>query len=302
MAWRGVHISKESRLNLKAGQLFVRQADGDVSLPLEDIAYVVLDAPHISITSSLLSKMMEQGVALITIDERHNPNGLLLPFMSHHRQAGLAKQQIIVSEPFKKRLWQAIIRAKITNQAENLKTHGKKCDALFAMAKRVNSGDPENIEARAARDYWGNLFDDFIRDNESDIRNKMLNYGYAIMRAAIARALVASGFIPCFGIHHESVTNSFNLADDLIEPFRPFVDNMVFRETIGRAKQSDLTLDDKRRCAALLHEDCLFEDETISLLVATEKCVQSLSRAYENGSAAELSLPKFLKLSTANLN
>ena len=215
MAWKGLHLSRPAKLNTADGQIVVSQEDGEARLPLEDVAFVILDAPHATLTSTLLSACMDNGVVIVTTDARHTPNGVLLPFHSHHRQAGVASLQIALGEPLKKRCWQRIVVAKIANQALHLEARGRAgAEALRAMADLVGSGDPDNVEARAARAYWSRLFDGFVRADEGDLRNKLLNYGYAIVRAAVARALVAYGCLPALGLHHESVTNAFNLADD----------------------------------------------------------------------------------------
>ncbi|MFG1379409.1 type II CRISPR-associated endonuclease Cas1 [Xanthobacter autotrophicus] len=293
MAWKGVHLSRPARLNTADGQIVVAQDDGEVRLPLEDIAYLVLDAPHATLTSTLLSACMEAGIVIVSVDARHTPNGIMLPFHSHHRQAGVAAAQLAVSEPFRKRCWQRIVVAKIENQAAHLVACGRPASAaLVAMARRVGSGDPDNIEARAARDYWRALFSDFVRDDPGDLRNKLLNYGYAVVRAGIARALVAYGLLPSVGLNHASVTNAFNLADDLIEPFRPFVDRLSRLRGEGRSKTDDLTIEDRRAMAGILMQDCTIATETVSLLVATEKATESLVRSIEGGTPAVLALPR----------
>jgi CRISP-associated protein Cas1 len=297
MAWKGVHISRPARLNLKDGQLVVHQDDGEVRLPLEDIAWIVLDGGHATLTSMLISACMDSGIALIFTDARHTPSGVCLPFHQHHRQAAIAATQLGISQPLKKRLWQTIVMAKITNQAVNLALCGREGGAtLTAMATRTGSGDPDNVEARAAREYWKNLFDHFIRDDLGDLRNKMLNYGYSILRSAIARALVASGFLPCIGLFHESITNPFNLADDVFEPFRPFVDRLVFTlSENGTRREGDLTIDDRRALAGALNIDTMIGAEKMSLLIATGKAAESLFRAMDNASPALLQLPVFLE-------
>jgi CRISP-associated protein Cas1 len=295
MAWKGVHISRPARLNLKDGQAVIAQDDGEVRLPLEDIAWIVLDGAHATITSTLICACMEQGIALIFTDARHTPSGICLPFHQHHKQAAVAAIQLGISQPLKKRLWQTLVAAKIANQAANLDL----ClrgggGTLTAMAKLVGSGDPDNVEARAAREYWKQLFDNFIRDDPADLRNKMLNYGYSILRSAIARSLVASGFLPCIGLFHESVTNAFNLADDLFEPFRPFVDRLVFTlSENGARRDGDLTIDDRRALAGALNLDASVGAEKVSLLIATEKAAESLFRAMEHASPALIQLPMF---------
>ena len=295
MAWKGVHISRPARLNLKDGQAVIAQDDGEVRLPLEDIAWIVLDGAHATITSTLICACMDNGIALIFTDVRHTPSGICLPFHQHHRQAAVAAVQLGISQPLKKRLWQTLVAAKIANQAANLSLCQRGgAETLAAMAKLVGSGDPDNVEARAAREYWKQLFDTFIRDDPADLRNKMLNYGYSILRSAIARSLVASGFLPCIGLFHESVTNAFNLADDVFEPFRPFVDRLVFTlSENGARRDGDLTIDDRRALAGALNFDASVGAEKVSLLIATEKAAESLFRAMEHASPALIQLPVF---------
>lgn len=295
MAWKGLHLSRPARLNAADGQIVVAQDDGEARVPLEDVAFIVLDAPHATLTSTLLSACMEAGVVIVSVDQRHTPNGMALPFHSHHRQAGVAALQAALGEPFKKRCWQRIAVAKIENQAAHLESAGRDGGALRAMAKLVGSGDPDNIEARAARDYWRALFDDFTREDFSDLRNKMMNYGYAVTRAGVARALVAYGLLPAFGLHHASVSNAFNLADDLLEPFRPFVDALAASRSECRDKADDLTLEDRRAMAGVLLATARVGAETVSLLIATEKAAESLVQAMEASSAALLRLPTFTR-------
>jgi len=293
MAWKGVHISRPSRLNTADGQLVVAQDDGEVRIPLEDLAYIVLDAPHASLTSTLLSACMAAGIVIVSTDQRHTPDGLMLPFLQRHRQAGVAARQVALSEPFRKRCWQKIIVQKIDNQASHLRSLGRSCEALSAMTRHVGSGDPQNVEARAAREYWGSLFDDFIRDDPADLRNKLLNYGYAVARAGVARALVAYGLLPNFGVGHGSVTNAFNLADDLFEPFRPFVDRLVLRIFADRSPSDELGVEDRRTMTGILMADAVVAGEKVSLLVATEKAAESFVRCMDHATPALLALPVF---------
>jgi CRISP-associated protein Cas1 len=292
MAWKGVHVSKPARLSWKDRQLCVAQDDGDVAMPLEDVAWIVLDSNHCTLTASLVSACMAAGVAIIFTDERHTPSGIALPFHTHHRQSAVAQMQMGLTLPLKKRLWQALVVAKIENQAACLDLCGRDGTAVAAIAKFVTSGDPDNTEARAAREYWSTLFTDFIRSDETDLRNAMLNYGYAIVRSAIARALVASGLLPCFGLFHDSASNAFNLADDLFEPFRPLVDRKVFTLSgNGTRRDGKLSLDERRALAGILHENVRLGDETVSTLIATERAAEALVRAMEAASPALLVLP-----------
>ena len=298
MAWKGVHLSRPARLSHAEGQLVIAQDDGTARLPLEDVAWIVLDTPRATVTSALLSACMEAGIAVIATDRRHHPSGMALPFHRHHRQAAVAALQLEASLPLKKRLWQAIVRAKIENQAAVLNGCGRSGGGpLLAMAKLVGSGDPDNTEARAARDYWGWLFDNFARANAADHRNGLLDYGYAVVRAAVARALVASGLLPCIGLRHARASNAFNLADDLLEPFRPFVDRLAWTlaSALGKAEipaADGVSLQDRRTLAGILTADAQIGGERLTLLVAAETAAASLVRSLEARSPALLLLPR----------
>jgi len=294
MAWRGLHLTQAARLSLADNQVCVKQEEGEVRLALEDIAWIVIDTPQAMLSSALISACMGAGIAVVVTDERHTPSGLVLPFHRHHRQGAIAKLQIEAKDNVKKRLWQAIIRRKIANQSAALAVLSRNnAETLQEMVRHVEPGDPDNVEARAARFYWGRLFPDFVRDDDNDRRNKMLNYGYAVVRAGIARALVASGFLPAFGLKHDSAVNAFNLADDLVEPFRPFVDVLVCKTFRDLAeKNRDLSLEDRRTMSGALLLNCNINDERVSLLVAAEMAAVSLSRALEFEKPVFLQLPE----------
>lgn len=295
MAWRGLHLTKPTRLSLADGQVVVGQEDGDVRVPLEDLAWIVLDAPQSTLTGNLLSACTAAGVALIATDERHTPSGVLLPFHSHFRQGEIAHRQAEMSAPLKKRLWQKIVRAKIENQAAVLCAKRRDGgETLREMTHLVGSGDPENVEARAARYYWTQLWPEFRREDGGDKRNKLLNYGYAVARSGVARSLVAAGLLPAFGLNHASVTNAFNLADDMLEPFRPFVDALVWQASDeGQPSRADLTIDDRRAMASVLLAEAIMADDTVTLLVAAERVAESLVRSIEGSTAEVLELPSF---------
>lgn len=293
MAWKGLHLTQPARLSLTDGQCCVKQDDKEVRISIEDLAWIVLDTPHATLTSTLISACMDAGVVMVATDARHTPSGLVLPFHRHHRQGAVAKLQIEAKDGVKKRLWQTLVRAKISNQAGALAAlNHTDAATLREIARHVEPDDPDNVEARAARFYWGRLFDDFIRDDSDDRRNKLLNYGYAVVRAGVARALVASGFLPAFGLKHDGAANAFNLADDVVEPFRPFVD-LLARKTCGNsaAKNGDLSLADRRAMAGALLVDASVGDGEVSLLVAAEMAAASLVRALEHEKASLLELP-----------
>ncbi|MCX5620102.1 type II CRISPR-associated endonuclease Cas1 [Bombella pollinis] len=291
MAWRCVHISRPARLKLKDQQLLIMQDDDTIILPLEDIACCVLDTPQVTISGALLSVFATMGVACIIPDEKHHPAGMLLPFHRHYAQADIIQLQIGASQPLRKRLWQALVTAKINNQAAILAARAHKdAKKLQSMAGLVTSGDKENIEAQAARFYWSRLFQTFLRADSTDKRNGLLNYGYAILRAALARACVAAGLIPSLGLHHASRTNAFNLVDDLIEPFRPSVDHMVVHY-LPEGDTATATLEDRRFMAGILTQTVRIGQDNMTILAATETIATDLVKALEHNSAALLRLP-----------
>lgn len=293
MAWKGLHLTQPAKLSLADGQCCVKREDGEVRIAIEDLAWVIVDTPHATLTSTLISACMEAGVAIVFTDARHTPSGLVLPFHRHHRQGAVAKLQIEAKDSVKKRLWQALVRAKISNQAAALAAlNHNDAATLKEIARHVEPDDPDNVEARAARFYWGRLFKEFIREDANDRRNKLLNYGYAVVRAGVARALVGSGFLPAFGLKHDGAANAFNLADDMVEPFRPFVD-LLASKTLGDGadKNGELSLDDRRAMAGALLVDGKVGDGEVSLLVAAEMAAASLVRALEHEKASLLELP-----------
>ncbi len=300
MAWRGLHISKPAHLSLDHGRIKVREIGENTDeteplfFPLEDAAWIIVDNTRSTLSARLISACMEAGTPIVFADTRHNPCGLALPFHQHHAQTQVSRAQLGMSAPFKKRAWALTVKAKILGQAENLRlAQHKDAPELAVLAQKVRSGDPNNVEARAARFYWARLFDDFIRADETDVRNALLNYGYACVRAAIARAMVAVGFIPSVGLHHDGRFNPFNLVDDLIEPFRPVVDWAVIEHLRVRGGQeTDLTLDDRRAMAAILTRDLVMDGEQLNVLHSAERMADSLRRAIEAGDPYRILFPK----------
>lgn len=308
MAWQNLLISRPARLSLKNRQLRCEQENGEVNLALEDIVSIVLESPQITLTSALIFACADENIAIITCDETHTPNGLFTSFLPHSRQAGMLRAQIAWSKPFTKRLWQLIVKQKISNQAATLKLCGREHARLTKLATEVDSGDSKNCEAQAARLYFNVLFDgvnhDAFKRHGEDLPNAALNYGYAILRAAIARELVQFGFIPAIGIHHCSELNAFNLADDLIEPFRPFIDAYVSLNSIGIKNitqhaenvEEGLTLQDRASLVQSLQLACVVADEKHTLLHAIHLVVKSLSTATEQTKADKLLLPTMPKM------
>lgn len=280
MAWRTLLITRPGYLSYKQQAMVIKQDEGEAQIALEDIAAVVLDNAQITITAQLLSALANQNIALISVDNTHTPNGVFLSYLPHSRALKVLRRQIELGKVRKKQLWQTIIQQKIRNQASVLKSIEAYTEAILLenMANKVTSGDPKNHEAQASQKYFKTVFGkDFIRRNENLI-NAALNYGYSIIRSAIARQLVAYGFLPALGLQHKSEQNAFNLADDLIEPYRPYIDYTVIQliKDIG-AEQKNLTTEMKAVLVEVLHKDVtrtdasqeLGESTILSLIEAT---------------------------------
>ena len=293
MAFRNVVVENPARISVKNQQLIIN-TEAEHSLPLEDISSLLLESTQSIITTAALSKLGQCGCAVFVCDEKHMPCAVLTPFACHSRGFAVLKAQLNMGEVLKKQLWQSIVKAKIKNQARCLKMCGysEASEGLFNMAEEVRSGDSGNIEAVAAHRYFPALFGkSFIRGSDNGI-NAALNYGYAILRGCIARDLAVYGFQPELGLHHRNELNSFNLADDLIEPFRPLIDLMVYT-----CFDMDGELDKykKRQLLNCLNLDILSGKQKHSASYAIERLVQSLSRSISSGKAG-LILPELIEL------
>ncbi len=285
--------------NLSKGQLRLENDEGEFTLPLEDITALILESSQISLSSTLLAECQDKGVAVLTCDKTHMPNGILLPFQPHSRQSRVAQIQQSWTEPLKKRLWQRIVQNKILGQVACLDSAigGTESSRLKALAARIGSGDPDNGEAQAARDYWPRLFGKDFRRHGNDNINAALNYGYAVVRAFVARAQVAYGLIPAFGIHHDNELNAFNLTDDVMEVLRPFVDHMVFglhRDGEIVPEDSTLPWDVRQKLANAGNINCLIGEQIHTIGNACDLMAARLDSAIEGKSPALLSLPEFL--------
>ena len=229
MAYRCIMIESDASISLRNRQLIIR-TEQEHSVPVEDISALLVESKRSTITTAALSYLGQCGCAVYFCDEKYLPCAVLTPFQQHSRALAVLKLQTAATEPQKKRLWQQIVQAKIRNQARCLRLTKKETEAetLLKLASRIRSGDPENVEATAAQRYFPVLFGEhFTRGMENGI-NAGLNYGYAILRGCIARNLTVYGFLPTFGLHHRSELNAFNLADDLMEPFRVLIDRAVY--------------------------------------------------------------------------
>lgn len=293
MGWRIVQISKPCKLSIKNKQLmYETQPDEHFQLPLEDISVLILENRQISFSNYFLSEVIENNIVLFTCDASHMPSGILIPYHNHSRYSETAWKQIESTEPFKKRLWQEIVKTKIKNQAAVLNALNKDgTKKLYEITKLVQSGDTKNHEAYAANLYWRYLWGNFNRNNEADIRNCALNYGYAIIRGVIARCVVGAGLLPCVGIHHANKLNAFNLVDDLIEPFRPFVDYIV--ATLNFDHISTLSTEIKNKLISVLTENCFINGEKIGLLYSCQIEVESVASAIKNRDISNLKFPDF---------
>lgn len=293
MGYINVFLSSPCKISIIHRQLVV-QGEELEKFPLEDLNCLLFESHECTVTSYALQSLAEHNVAVFLCDKYHMPSGALLPFNGYYRQKKTLDLQISLSKPLQKQLWTQIVKQKITNQAEVCKLNAlEEYVRITALVKEVNSGDTTNVEAIAANIYFKILFGKgFSRQNESGI-NACLNYGYAILRGLISRTLVAYGFQPCIGLHHCNELNSFNLADDIIESFRPVVDLLVFNN-IGLVKnQLDTTL--KKLIFGIVNTDVLINNQMCSLSYAVELVVQTLLSSITKGTN-ELSLPNILPI------
>lgn len=294
MPFRNIIVENPARISLKNRQLIIN-TDSEHSLAVEDISALVIESRASTITAAALSFLGQSGCAVFVCDEKHMPCAVLEPFSQHSRALTVLKTQFEASEPLKKRLWQSIVISKISNQAGCLSLNDKdtEADILMRMAGNVKSGDPDNVEALAAQRYFPALFHSrFSRDSDC-IVNSALNYGYAIIRGCVARHLAVYGFIPAIGLHHKSGLNSFNLADDIMEPVRPVIDLLVSSIEIDNDGKLTPTL--KRMLFNSLNLDIISGGSHHSVSYAIERLVHSLSRSLSDGKA-ELTLPELMPI------
>ncbi|MBI1317276.1 type II CRISPR-associated endonuclease Cas1 [bacterium] len=295
MIKKTILFSRPAHLNTRLKQLIVRFKDieEERSVPMEDIGLVVFEHPQLTYTQSVLTLMAENNCAVVLIGDDYYPKAFMLPLNAHSTETESYRAQLNASEPLKKQLWQQTVKAKILNQALILEQMGKPTEALHFMAKEVRSGDPEGLEGRAAKKYWALLFEDvdFKRERFGEAPNNALNYGYAVLRAAVARSLVGSGLLPAIGIHHKNKYNSFCLADDVMEPYRPFVDRIVYELWLKDHNLEDLTKEVKARLLEVLTVDAFFSNETSPLMLALTRTTASLRKAYL-GTLRKINYPK----------
>lgn len=268
------------------GLLDSLRQQGVRTIPIEDIGVVVLDNKQIIITQALMATLLDNNVAIVTCDDRHHPVGLFLPLDGHTLQNERFREQLDASEPLRKQMWQQTVTAKILGQAFVLRTQHIENQNLLAWSKSVRSGDADNLEGRAAAYYWRNVFGDtsFVRGQEGDPPNNLLNYGYAIVRAMVARALVAAGLLPTLGIHHHNRYNAYCLADDIMEPYRPYVDLTVLDIRQRYPDISQLTTDIKRDLLSISTMDVLIEGKRSPMMIAVQTTANSVQRCFSGES------------------
>lgn len=302
-------FSNPAYLSLRNAQLVIRLPEvekavgisdefkkaAEVTRPIEDIGVVVLDHKQITITSGALEALLENNCAVITCDSGHMPVGLMLPLAGNTTQTERFRHQLDASLPLRKQLWQQTVQCKIRNQRAVLQECSKaETRCMQAWANDVRSGDPDNLEARAAVYYWKSLFGHvpgFIRDREGVQPNSLLNYGYAILRAVVARALVASGLLPTLGIHHHNRYNAYCLADDIMEPYRPYVDRLVYYVTEHYGVDIELSKDIKSELLSIPTIDVVIGGRRSPLMVGVAQTTASLYKCY-SGELRKIAYPE----------
>jgi CRISPR-associated protein Cas1 len=295
MIKRTLYFGNEAYLSTQKQHLVVRYPNSEEvkSVPIEDIGVVLLDHFRLTFTSTLLNKLLSNNVAVISCDAQHLPLGMFLNLNGHSLQQEYFAHQITVTQAKKDRLWKQVIQAKINNQALLLEKQEVSIVNMQRMLKQVKNGDPDNIEARAASYYWKHLFGSvpFVRDRFGDAPNGLLNYGYTILRGVVARALVGSGLLPTLGIHHHNKYNAYCLADDLMEPYRPFVDKVVLQ--LVNSGVGDLTKNSKQALLKIPVLDVQINQRRSPLMIAVQQTTSSLQQCY-SGLRTTLKLPEFV--------
>ena len=294
MSCRSVMITQPTKLSVKNRQLQITQ-DEEWSIPMEDISSIVFETPQINMSAKVLSLMAENKIIMYSCDDKHLPNGIFIPFASHSRELKVIKKQLDCSESFKKRCWQKIIIRKILNQAEVLKLCKRTLMSqhLENLSQKVNSGDTQNKEAIAAKSYFISLFGNSFSREYDDVFNASLNYGYSIIRGAIARTVVSYGYIPSIGIHHKSELNNYNLIDDFIEPFRPIVDLWV-KTNITPETEFDKYV--RAELVNLLNIDVRIQGKLQSVNNAINVMIASYTTAINQNDYKKLELPEILPI------
>ena len=289
MIKRTLYFGNPTYLKTKNEQLLIDLDETDVpkSVPIEDIGLVILDHQQITITQAVMAKLLANNTALIICDHTHHPVGLQLCLDGHTLQSQKFKAQITASSPLKKQLWQQTVIKKIENQAALLSIERAENKYLLNLASTVKSGDSGNNEAKAASYYWKHIFPEFLefrRERYGPPPNNLLNYGYAILRAVVARSLVASGLLPTLGIFHRNQYNAYCLADDVMEPYRPFVDKIVCGIIRSNGKFLEMTPSMKKELLQIPAMDVVIDGQKSPMMNAVQRTTASLTKCFEGSS------------------
>ncbi len=296
MLKRTLYFSRPAHLHLKDNQMVYKPREGvERTIPIEDIGFVVIESHQITLSVPVLNELIGNNVAVIICNDKHLPASMLLNLDGNSIQTELFSHQFAASVPLKKNMWKQTIEAKIKNQASLLEMLGTQANDLQALARQVKSGDATNREGVAARLYWPRLFGSgFVRDRFGSPPNMLLNYGYTILRAAVARGLIGSGLLPTLGIFHHNRYNNFCLADDIMEPYRPFVDGIVYRIFHAEPDLEAVGIKEKLELLEILSSDVLINNMMRPLMVAVSQSTASLSRCFAQ-ETKRIQYPVFVK-------
>ena len=293
MGFRTLEISQASEIHIKNGQLEITTGEGTALVPVEDLSLIMAHGANIRLSTMDLSILSQSKVGLITLDEKYLPTAMVLPFEGHARQSKMMHAQVSADSVKKRELWLQIIRQKIRNQSRTLSIIGAfGAEEIAEYADKITIENADSVEALAAKAYFGR-FHEGLNQRAEDPVNSRLNYGYAVIRSYIARSLVATGFHPTFGLHHDSQLNAFNLADDLIEPYRPMVD-LIAHQSIGANLR--LTKTERKTIAHVLYNACMVDGIKMNIMSAIDTMVESLKRIILNESTEMMKLPMVLPI------
>ncbi|WP_443939641.1 type II CRISPR-associated endonuclease Cas1 [Pedobacter sp. MW01-1-1] len=297
MITRSIYIGNPAYLKLKDEQMQILDASTNElkgKVPVEDLGLLMLDHFQITISHQLIQKMMGNNVVVISCDAQHLPHGMMLPLYGHTEHSDRVKHQLEASEPLKKQLWKQTVQNKIENQKEVLRSLGNDYEPMLEYQQNVKSGDASNMEGIAAQHYWKHLISrDFLRERFGDSPNPFFNFGYAVLRSMVARAIVETGLLPVLGIFHKNKYNPYCLADDLMEPYRPFIDLLVMQWLEVHPEQEELTKDFKAYILQVATQDVRIDDKTRPLLVAVKMTASSLYKCY-TGEKRLISYPELV--------
>lgn len=290
MIKRTLYFGNPCYLKKKDAQLVVEFTDKDKqtkTVPIEDVGMIVLEHQQVTITHALISALMDNNAAVLSCNQQHLPYGLMLPMFQHHAFTEKLYAQLESSQPLRKNLWQQTVVAKIDNQAAVLNALGIDIENMRYWSSQVKSGDPDNYEARAAAYYWDNIFaqyPSFRRHRYGDAPNNLLNYGYAILRAIVARSLVGSGLFTALGIHHKNKYNPYCLADDIMEPYRPYLDKLVLNLIDADGEIEELTTAIKAQLLSIATVDIIIDGQSSPLMVGVQRTSASVRKCFEGES------------------